>query len=122
MSITIAGTINPNPNKITVDLSVGRDLAFHFNPRFNESGRQVIVRNSCIGGQWGREERELRHFPFCPGQPFELKINCTNHEFKVTVNNADLLTYRHRITNLRSVNTLSIYNDLSLSKVDVKYH
>lgn len=52
----------------------------------------------------------------------QLKIDCTNHEFKVSVNNVQLLTYRHRITDLRSINTLSIYNDLSLSNVDVKFH
>lgn len=59
--------------RITVDLKTANDLAFHFNPRFNEGGRRVIVRNSCIGTKWGREERELQNFPFVPGQPFEVR-------------------------------------------------
>merc|ERR1719357_1743578 len=46
--ITIAGVIKPNADKITVDLSTSHDLAFHFNPRFNESGRKVIVRDSPL--------------------------------------------------------------------------
>ncbi|XP_054470127.1 LOW QUALITY PROTEIN: galectin-3b [Anoplopoma fimbria] len=116
--ITIVGTIKTNPDKITVDLSTHQDLAFHFNPRFNENGRKVIVRNSCLGKKWGKEERDLSgNFPFAPGQQFEMKIMCTNKEFKVAVNNHHLLTFHHRISNLRSINKLSIHNDLNLSDV-----
>ncbi|XP_053191963.1 galectin-3b [Scomber japonicus] len=118
--ITINGVIKPNPNKITVDLSTSQDVAFHFNPRFNEGGRKVIVRNTCIGKQWGREERELQNFPFAQGQPFEIKIMCTSREFKVAVNNSHLLEYKHRITDLRSIKRLNIYNDLSLTRVNIE--
>ncbi|XP_028251925.1 galectin-3b isoform X2 [Parambassis ranga] len=118
--ITIGGTIKPNAEKITVDLSTSSDLAFHFNPRFNEGGGKVIVRNSCIGKKWGKEERELQHFPFIQGQPFEMKILCTSREFKVAVNNAHLLEFKHRVTDLRSINTLNIYYDLNLSKVHME--
>ncbi|XP_027130487.1 galectin-3b [Larimichthys crocea] len=118
--ITIGGTIKPNADKITVDIGASRDLAFHFNPRFNEEGKKVIVRNSCINDKWGKEERELQHFPFVRGQPFEMKILCTNREFKVAVNNSHLLTYQHRITNLRSINSIRIYNDLTLSKFNME--
>ncbi|KAM7403951.1 hypothetical protein PAMA_004390 [Pampus argenteus] len=119
--ITITGVIKPNPDKITVDLSTtSEDVAFHFNPRFNESGRKVIVRNTRLGKKWGKEERELQNFPFVHGQAFEIKIMCTNREFKVAVNNSHLLDFKHRITNLRSINKLCIYNDLSLSRVNVE--
>lgn len=89
--------------RITVDLSTGRDLAFHFNPRFNESGRQVIVRNSCIGGQWGAEERELRHFPFFPGQPFEVR-----HIFAL------LLTIRPCLLDTQASEGQWMHRDISL--------
>lgn len=57
-----------------MDLSTDRsDLAFHFNPRFNENGEQVIVRNSLIDQTWGPEERQLDFFPFTPGNPFEVR-------------------------------------------------
>lgn len=119
MLITIAGLIKPNADKITVDLCSGKDLAFHLNPRFNEGGKQVIVRNSCFGEKWGREERELTSFPFARGQPFEMKILCTSTEFRVAVNHLHQLVFKHRQTNLRSINLLCIYNDLSLSKVQI---
>uniref|UniRef100_G3NIT2 Galectin n=1 Tax=Gasterosteus aculeatus TaxID=69293 RepID=G3NIT2_GASAC len=116
--ITIVGTINPKADKVTVDLSSAQDLAFHFNPRFNEGGKKTIVRNSCISTKWGKEERDLSgSFPFTAGQPFEMKIMCTNTEFKVAVNNSHVLSYKHRVGNLNSINRLSIYNDLTLSDV-----
>ncbi|XP_005947554.1 galectin-3b [Maylandia zebra] len=118
--ITIAGTIKPNADKITVDLATARDIAFHFNPRFNEGGKKVIIRNSCIGEKWGKEERELQHFPFVPGQNFEIKILCTNTELKVAVNNSHMLDFKHRITNLRDIKRLNIYYDLTLSRVNLE--
>ncbi|XP_053291218.1 galectin-3b [Pleuronectes platessa] len=114
--ITIAGTVKHNPNKFTVDLLASKDLAFHFNPRFNDYGKKVLVRNSFIGGSWGKEEREVKHFPFVPGQAFEIKIMCTNTEFKVAVNNSHLLEYKHRVRDLRSINSIGINYDLTLSK------
>lgn len=119
--ITIKGTIKQHADRFMVDLytSTG-DLAFHFNPRFNEDGRKVIVRNTCISNKWGKEERDLTHFPFVQGQPFEIKILCTNQAFKVAVNNAHLLEYRHRITDLRSIKRLNVFNDVTLSSVNVE--
>lgn len=43
--------------------SSSRDLAFHFNPRFNES---VIVCNSKCSNAWQTEHRD-RHLPFFRG-------------------------------------------------------
>ncbi|KAF3845457.1 hypothetical protein F7725_008620 [Dissostichus mawsoni] len=120
MLITIAGTIKSNADMFTVDLKTPTDLAFHFNPRFNEGGKKVIVRNSCISKKWGKEERDLQNFPFIPGQPFEMKILCTNKELKVAVNNSHVLTFHHRVSNLRSINTLNIFRDVTLSKVNVE--
>ncbi|KAM9841955.1 galectin-3b [Aulostomus maculatus] len=117
--ITINGTIKPNADKIIVDLGTSSDLAFHFNPRFNENSKSVIVRNSRIGNKWGTEERNLKNFPFVLGQPFELKILCTSTEFRVAVNNSHLLEFKHRIHDLRSIIKLAIYNDLTLSSINI---
>ncbi|XP_051942071.1 galectin-3b isoform X4 [Hippocampus zosterae] len=118
--IHIKGSIKPKADKVTVDLSTGSDLAFHFNPRFNESGRKVIVRNSKIGGRWGSEERNLSRFPFTPGQPFELKIECTSSAFVVSVQGSHLLDFKHRGGNPGQIRSLDIYNDLSLSHVSIQ--
>ncbi|KAG7245579.1 hypothetical protein CRUP_006063, partial [Coryphaenoides rupestris] len=68
--ITIKGAVKPHGNMFTMDLSTGRDIAFHFNPRFNEAGKMVVVRNSEISKKWGQEERG-GPCPFSPGQTFE---------------------------------------------------
>ncbi|XP_019733278.1 galectin-3b isoform X9 [Hippocampus comes] len=118
--IHIKGSIKPKADKVTVDLSTDCDLAFHFNPRFNESGRKVIVRNSKIGGRWGSEERDLSRFPFTPGEPFELKIECTSSAFVVSVQGSHLLHFKHRGGNPGQIRSLDIYNDLSLSHVSIQ--
>uniref|UniRef100_A0A3B1ITM3 Galectin n=1 Tax=Astyanax mexicanus TaxID=7994 RepID=A0A3B1ITM3_ASTMX len=41
------------------------DIAFHFNPRFNENGKQVIV-----NGVWGSEEQDTPSFTFACGKSF----------------------------------------------------
>ncbi|XP_049595856.1 galectin-3b [Syngnathus scovelli] len=118
--IHIKGNINSNADRVTVDLSTDRDLMFHFNPRFNESGRKVIVRNSRIGGRWGNEERNLTRFPFAAGQPFEMKIECTSSMFKVSVQGSHLLEFKLRGGNPSQIRSLDIYNDLSLSHVSIQ--
>ena len=50
----------------------------------------------------------------------QIKIMCTSREFKVAVNNSHLLEYKHRITDLRSIKRLNIYNDLSLTRVNIE--
>uniref|UniRef100_A0AAV2JCU7 Galectin n=2 Tax=Knipowitschia caucasica TaxID=637954 RepID=A0AAV2JCU7_KNICA len=118
--ITIAGTIKPHANMFMVDFRSDSDLVFHFNPRFNESGRQVIVRNSEIGRKWGKEERDLPRFPFTPGQAFEMKIMVTRDSFKVAVNNSHLLEFKHREGNLHKIHHMAIHHDVVLSRVTVE--
>lgn len=59
--------------RFTVNFLRGSDIAFHINPRFNEGGKQVVVRNHKVGDRWGTEERDLKGpFPFALGSPFEV--------------------------------------------------
>ncbi|XP_031643780.1 galectin-5 isoform X2 [Oncorhynchus kisutch] len=119
MLITIRGTVNQNAKMFTINLTKGNDIAMHFNPRFNDQGKKTIVRNSQIGNTWGKEEREHNHFPFTQGQPFEMKIMCTNSEFKVAVNSSHILEFKHRIRDIQSIKHLVIYNDVTLTSVEI---
>uniref|UniRef100_A0A3Q3LVR2 Galectin n=1 Tax=Mastacembelus armatus TaxID=205130 RepID=A0A3Q3LVR2_9TELE len=66
MMMTILGLVKPNAK-------IGNDIAFHINPRFNDGGKQVVVRNHKLGERWGLEERDLKGpFPFALGSPFEV--------------------------------------------------
>jgi galectin-3 len=54
----------------------GNDIAFHLNPRFNDGGKQAVVRNTMVGESWGKEERHTQGgFPFMAGQSFEVSAN-----------------------------------------------
>ncbi|XP_068195204.1 galectin-3b [Antennarius striatus] len=118
--ITIRGTINPNPHRFAVDLCASNDIAFHMNPRFNEAGKKVIVMNSSIGNSWGSEEREWNYFPFEPRRDFTIEILCSNHDYTITIDRRQVHTFRHRISNLRSIGEIKIRGDLTLQDVRVE--
>ena len=61
--------------------SPSADVAFHFNPRFDQ---REAVRNSSQGGQWGAEEKD-GGFPLQPGQDFEIQIICFPEHYQVTL-------------------------------------
>ncbi|XP_065695394.1 galectin-3 isoform X1 [Patagioenas fasciata] len=115
--ITITGTINPNPNRFSVDFKRGNDIAFHFNPRFKEEKREVIVCNSMFRNTWGKEERTAPRFPFEAGKPFKLQVLCEADHFKVAVNDAHLLQYNFREKKLNEVTKLCIAGDITLTSV-----
>ncbi|NWI53346.1 LEG3 protein, partial [Calyptomena viridis] len=115
--ITITGTVNPNPNRFSLDFKRGEDVAFHFNPRFNEGHRKVIVCNSKFHNKWGKEDRTAPRFPFEAGTPFKLQILCEEDHFKVAVNDAHLLQYNYREKKLKEVTKLCIAGDITLSSV-----
>uniref|UniRef100_A0A3Q0R6F1 Galectin n=1 Tax=Amphilophus citrinellus TaxID=61819 RepID=A0A3Q0R6F1_AMPCI len=101
--------------------SVGNDIAFHINPRFNEGAKQVVVRNHKLGERWGAEERDLKGpFPFALGSPFEMKILCTPEAFRVAVNNIPLFEFRHRIRELNQIDRINILHDVVLTYINVE--
>ncbi|XP_038612410.1 galectin-3 [Tachyglossus aculeatus] len=115
--ITIVGTVNPQANRLALDFKKGpQDVAFHFNPRFNEDNRRVIVCNSKLDNAWGREERQTT-FPFEAGKPFKIMVLCETDHFKVAVNDAHLLQYNHRLRNLNQITSLAISGDVTLTSV-----
>uniref|UniRef100_A0A7N5P0D6 Galectin n=1 Tax=Ailuropoda melanoleuca TaxID=9646 RepID=A0A7N5P0D6_AILME len=115
--ITITGTVNSHPNRFQVDLKKGNDIAFHFNPRFNEDNRKVIVCNTMSQNVWGKEDRTAPRFPFEAGKPFKIQILCEADHLKVAVNDAHLIQYNHRIRELNQITKLSVTGDISLTSV-----
>ncbi|KAM6074871.1 galectin-3 isoform 2-T2 [Chlamydotis macqueenii] len=113
--ITVTGTVSPNPNRFSLDLKKGNDIAFHFNPRFKEDHRKVIVCNSMFQNNWGKEERTAPRFPFEAGKPFKLQILCEADHFKVAVNDAHLLQYSYRERKLNEITKLCIAGDITLT-------
>ncbi|KAG1934446.1 galectin-3 [Pimephales promelas] len=108
--ITIVGEPVPGGDRFHVDLVRGRDVVFHFNPRFHEN---TIVRNTNFDGYWGPEERD-GGFPFVQGRQFELKILVETDGFKVAVDGVHLLEFEHRAGGMEDVTHLHIEGDLTL--------
>uniref|UniRef100_A0A6G1RK44 Galectin n=1 Tax=Hypotaenidia okinawae TaxID=2861861 RepID=A0A6G1RK44_9GRUI len=115
-TIAIKGEVNKNPKSFAIDLKPhdSNDIALHLNPRVKS---KVFVRNSYLHDSWGEEEREVPHFPFSPGMYFELIILCDTHQFKVAVNGAHILEYKHRFKQLEKIKIVEITGDVQLLDV-----
>lgn len=86
-------TFVPDSEKFNVDLLAGDDIAFHFNPRFNQ---KKTVNNSCFGGQWGQEEI-VSNLPFTKKKGVDVLIVCENEQYAIYVNADPYCTFKHRI-------------------------
>jgi hypothetical protein len=114
--ITIAGRVENNASRFEINLLSGNhqgaDVAFHFNPRFDQ---REAVRNSCQGGDWGAEEKS-GGFPLQPGQHFEIQIVCFPEHYQVNCNGQPWYTYRHRVP-YQQVQALQVKGDVQIKNV-----
>ncbi|KAG7460610.1 hypothetical protein MATL_G00200610 [Megalops atlanticus] len=117
--VLIQGSVPSDADRFQVDLTCGSstkpraDVAFHFNPRFKRS--PCIVCNSLRQERWGREE--IHHvMPFRQGAPFETIILVQQDVFKVAVNGAHVLEYKHRL-DLDKVDTLLISGKVKVQAI-----
>ncbi|CAF3500587.1 unnamed protein product [Rotaria sp. Silwood1] len=112
----ISGRSNNNASRFEFNLLTstypGADVAFHFNPRFDE---REAVRNSCQGGGWGMEEKQ-GGFPLQPGQPFEIQIICFPEHYQVNCNQQAWFTFRHRIP-YQAIQAFQVKGDVTISNV-----
>ncbi len=84
--IQIEGQVPNTAGRFEINLQCGpqftsKDIAFHFNPRFD--GSPAVVRNCLRGGIWGTEDKQHPVFPFKKGTSFEILILCDVAEWKV---------------------------------------
>ncbi|XP_039108645.1 galectin-9 isoform X4 [Hyaena hyaena] len=117
LKITLMGTVlYNNGTRFAVNFHSGpsdNDIAFHFNPRFEEGG--YVVCNTKQNRSWGTEERKM-HMPFQMGIPFELCFLVNSCDFKVTVNGNHFLQYSHRVP-FHRVDTISVSGAVNLSYI-----
>ncbi|KAM6177545.1 galectin-8 [Erethizon dorsatum] len=115
-TVVIKGEVNTKAKSFNIDLVAGKskDIALHLNPRLNI---KAFVRNSFLNDAWGEEERNITFFPFSPGMFFEMIIYCDTRDFKVAINGAHSLEYKHRFQDLRSIDTVAVNGDIRLLEV-----
>ncbi|KAJ7303970.1 hypothetical protein JRQ81_011485 [Phrynocephalus forsythii] len=111
-SVIIQGQIWAAVKSFAVNLvCLNGDIAFHFNPRFNEG--RVVVCNTKEKGRWGSEERTF-NMPFQPGVYFEMIVHVRSHCYQVSLNGNHFLEYRHRLP-FHLVQNLQINGDVSVN-------
>ncbi|XP_068198875.1 galectin-8-like [Antennarius striatus] len=119
--VVIQGAVPSGADRFQMDFTCGgsvkprADVAFHFNPRFRVL--PCVVCNTLQRERWGREEI-LFQMPFAAGAPFEMVVLVLEDKFKVAVNGAHLLEYKHRLE-LERVDTLAISGKVKVDAVGV---
>ncbi|XP_070416966.1 galectin-9B-like [Equus przewalskii] len=116
LQITVRGTVLASSGtRFAVNFQTGRsddDIAFHFNPQFEEGG--YLVCNTKEKGRWGQEEK--RHLPFQRRSPFELSFLVLSSCFQVMLNGSPFVRYPHRVP-FHRVDTLSVTGTVQLSSI-----
>uniref|UniRef100_A0A3Q4BRQ4 Galectin n=1 Tax=Mola mola TaxID=94237 RepID=A0A3Q4BRQ4_MOLML len=119
--VLIQGSVPSDADRFQIDFTCGSsvkpraDVAFHFNPRFQKP--PCIVCNTLQKERWGREEI-LHQMPFTTGAEFEIIVLVLTDQFKVAVDGAHTLEYKHRVA-LQRVDTITISGKISVSAVGV---
>lgn len=119
--IVIDGLCLPNALRFSLNLYIGNhetsDIAFHFNPRFDQ---KYCARNCRFQSKWGPEEGQNNMgFPFQRGQPFHLEVFFTHTEFLVAVNGLHYCAFTYRAP-LYNVTRLEIKGDISMTRIQAK--
>ncbi|XP_054429156.1 galectin-9 isoform X2 [Pteronotus mesoamericanus] len=117
LQITLNGIVlHSGGTRFAVNLQNGlgdQNIAFHFNPRFEEGG--YVVCNTKTKGSWGPEERNM-HMPFQRGNPFQLSFLVQSKEFQVSVNGNFFLQYIHRVP-FHQVDAISVTGAVGLTNI-----
>lgn len=120
--ISITGGILPNCSRFYINLLCERtsgndDVAFHFNPRFNE---RYVVRNCKLNGQWGEEETtSITKFDVNDYYDFKIDILIAEEQFMVSLNGKHIcaFTYRVPITKVKEIEVVGL---VTVSNVEYK--
>nr|QII80243.1 galectin 8 [Amphiprion clarkii] len=118
--VVIQGSVPFDADRFQVDFTCGSsvkpraDVAFHFNPRIMKS---CIVCNTLQKERWGREQI-LYQMPFKAGAAFEIIVLVLKDQFKVAVNGAHVLEYKHRV-DLDRVDTILMSGKVKIQALGI---
>jgi hypothetical protein len=106
-----------NTNKEEPD-NIGLHISVRWNDKHLLRSSKAIVRNDKKFGSWGVEERDVSHFPFRAGEPFEMFIQAGFIRWEVIVNNNTLFTFLNR-EGFSELNHVGISGDVSIQTIDI---
>ncbi|CAJ0598549.1 unnamed protein product [Cylicocyclus nassatus] len=96
----------PGCSRFVVNLRTYNDIAYHFNPRFDEN---CVVSNSTQGGNWMNEERA--NMPFHPDRVYTLEFVPNYGQIQVLLNGSPFTTFNERLPS-RDINLVEIDGDI----------
>ncbi|NXQ53944.1 LEG2 protein, partial [Anthoscopus minutus] len=109
-TLKVKGKIPANTLGFSINLGCSsRDLAFHFNPCFNES---VIVCNSKCSDSWQTEHRD-HHLPFFRGSTVKFFIEMLSDKFRVKLPDGYEVNFPNR-HGYHRISYISIMGDLKM--------
>ncbi|XP_066494936.1 galectin-5-like [Tiliqua scincoides] len=112
--ILIKARVASSAKRFSIDLTCSNgDIAFHFNPRFDESPPLVVCNTWTY--MWWKAERTSR-LPFRKGESFEMTITVRSAYYVVSVNGKHFLRYEHRLP-YHTVKKLEFRGDISVEEV-----
>ncbi|XP_005876976.1 PREDICTED: galectin-9-like isoform X2 [Myotis brandtii] len=115
--VTVKGMFLPSyGTRFAVNFKTGssdNDIAFHFNPRFEDGG--YVVCNTRQKGQWEKEDRMMTN-PFQMGIPFEISFLVQSSGFQVVVNGKDFTKYKFRVP-LHRIDTISFTGGVEVKQI-----
>ncbi|XP_056117648.1 grifin [Rhinichthys klamathensis goyatoka] len=116
-SVILKGETPAEANKFEINFLCEHDdrIAFHFNPRFNESD---IICNSYLANHWGKEER-CSNLPFGVEEPFQIEIYSDNDNFHVYIDEVMVMQYKHRVEELKTITKVQVVNDVNISSLEI---
>ncbi|CAD5216407.1 unnamed protein product [Bursaphelenchus xylophilus] len=113
--LVIYGTPEKKARRFNINLlRKNGDIAFHFNPRFDE---KHVVRNALQANEWGNEEREGK-IPFEKGVGFDLVIVNEPTHFQVFVNDQPFTSFAHR-SEPSDIAGLQIQGDVEITGIQI---
>ncbi|NWR42119.1 LEG2 protein, partial [Regulus satrapa] len=111
-TLKVKGKISADTAGFSINLGRGsRDLALHFNPRFNES---VIVFNSKCSNSWETEQRS-NHLPFFRGSTVKFFIEMLPEKFRVKLPDGHEVYFpnRHNYSKINYVGIMGGFKTIS---------
>ncbi|XP_071405950.1 galectin-2 isoform X2 [Pithys albifrons albifrons] len=110
-TLKVKGKISADTAGFSINLGSSlKDLALHFNPRFNES---VIVCNSRCSNVWQQEHRDS-HFSFFRGCTVKFLIEMLADKFRVKLPDGHEVCFPNR-HNYHKINYMSIVGGFKIT-------
>uniref|UniRef100_A0A0R3RUD9 Galectin n=1 Tax=Elaeophora elaphi TaxID=1147741 RepID=A0A0R3RUD9_9BILA len=122
IKVLVTGTPLMNAECFTINFMTLLEYFFHFRVDFAVGNRkEAVVRNNTESGEWQKEEREMRLFPFRRGITFDIVFYFKEEHISITIDSSHFANFNYRkSSNVMRVESINVKGDLSLQKIEFR--